>query len=91
MSYLQDMADVIEMGTVSARGQIAIPSEIREKMHLKEGEKVLFFLEGDSLLIKKVQSMSWEEVTRPLREAAKKSGLKESDIPRIIEEVRKKK
>ena len=50
------MAETIEIGTVSARGQIAIPTEIREKMHLKEGEKLLFFLEGDSLLLKKVGS-----------------------------------
>lgn len=40
------MAEAIEMGTISARGQVAIPAEIREKMHLKEGEKVLFMLEG---------------------------------------------
>ena len=33
------MAEIIDMGTISARGQIAIPIDIREKMHLKEGEK----------------------------------------------------
>lgn len=85
------MAEAIEMGTVSARGQIAIPIEIREKMHLKEGEKVLFLLEGDSLLMKKVSSMSWEEITRPLREAAQRAGLKESDVPEIIRRVRQRK
>lgn len=84
------MAEVIDIGTVSARGQVAIPSEMREKMHLKDGEKVVFVLEGDTLLMKKVSSISWEEITRPLREAARKSGLKQSDIPRIIDEVRKR-
>lgn len=85
------MPESIEIGTVSARGQVAIPSDIREKMHLGEGERVLFVLEGETLLVKKVNSMSWEEITRPLQEAAKKSGLKESDIPRIIQEVRRRK
>lgn len=85
------MAEAVEIGTVSARGQIAIPSDIREKMNLKEGEKVLFFLEGDSLLIKKVQSMSWEEITKPLREAAQKAGLKEEDVPDLIHRMRKEK
>ena len=85
------MAEAVEIGTVSARGQIAIPSDIRNKMNLKEGEKVLFFLEGDSLLIKKVQSMSWEEITNPLREAAKKAGLKEKDVPDLIHKMRKEK
>ncbi|MBI5066211.1 AbrB/MazE/SpoVT family DNA-binding domain-containing protein [Candidatus Woesearchaeota archaeon] len=85
------MVESIEIGTISARGQVAIPSEIRERMHLNEGEKVLFVLEGENLLVKKVSSLSWEEITKPLREAAKKSGLKESDVPRIIHEVRKQK
>ncbi len=83
------MAESIEIGTVSARGQIAIPTEIRDKMHLKEGEKVLFFLEGDSLLIKKIQSMSWEEVTRPLREA--KKNIREEDVDELIHRMRKEK
>lgn len=85
------MAEVIDIGTVSARGQVAIPSEIREKLHLKEGEKVLFVLEGDSLLMKKVESLSWDELTKPLRDAAKKADLKESDVPELIHRIRKKK
>ncbi len=31
------MMEIIEMGTVSARGQICIPNDIREEMGLKEG------------------------------------------------------
>lgn len=82
------MVEAIDMGTISARGQIAIPTEIRDKMHLKEGEKVLFFLEGDSLLIKKVESLSWAEITKPLREAKKK--IKEEDVPDLVHKLRKK-
>ena len=81
------MADAINMGTVSSRGQIAIPNKIREKMHLKEGEKVLFFLEGDSLLIKRVESLSWAEITKPLRDAKKK--IKEEDVPGLVHKLRK--
>ncbi|MBS3147916.1 AbrB/MazE/SpoVT family DNA-binding domain-containing protein [Candidatus Woesearchaeota archaeon] len=81
------MAETIDMGTVSARGQVAIPAEIRQKMHLKEGEKILFVLEGDSLLVKKVSSLSWEEVTMPLREAKKK--IREEDVSELVHRVRK--
>jgi len=84
-------SSIIEIGKVSSRGQVAIPQDIREGMHLKEGDKLLFVFEGDSLLIKKVSEMSWEEVTRPLREAAKKSGFKEKDIPELIHRFRAKK
>ncbi|PIN77899.1 hypothetical protein COV14_04890 [Candidatus Woesearchaeota archaeon CG10_big_fil_rev_8_21_14_0_10_33_12] len=83
------MVEAIDMGTVSARGQVAIPITIREKMHLKEGEKVLFFLEDGSLLIKKVESLSWAEITKPLREAHKK--IKEEEVPELMHRLRKQK
>jgi AbrB family looped-hinge helix DNA binding protein len=83
------MAEAIDMGTISARGQVAIPAEIREKMRLKEGEKILFVLEGDSLLMKKVSALSWEEITKPLREAKKK--IREEDVPELVHRIRKQK
>ncbi|MBI2652154.1 AbrB/MazE/SpoVT family DNA-binding domain-containing protein [Candidatus Woesearchaeota archaeon] len=85
------MTEIIEMGKISSRGQIAIPSDIRREMDLKEGEKVLFLFEEDTLLIKKVSINTFEEITRPLREAAKKAGIKESDVPEIVHRFRAKK
>lgn len=82
------MAEAVEIGTISARGQVAIPISVREKMHLKEGEKILFLLEDDILIVKKVESLSWEDVTRPLREATKK--IQEKEVPELIRRLRKK-
>ena len=85
------MPEIIEMGTVSSRGQICIPNDIREDMGLKEGNRVLFMLSDDSLLVKKVTTETFAEITRPLREAAKKSGLKEEDVVDIVHKFRKEK
>lgn len=74
------------IGTVSARGQVAIPLELREKMRLIEGEKVLFLLEGDALMVKKVSSVSWEKVTKPLREVKKK--ISEENVNDLVHSVR---
>jgi len=82
------MAELIETGKISTRGQVAIPTNISKKMHLKEGQKILFVLEGNALLIKKIEDLSWEEITKPLRKTAEKTGLKEEDIPKIIDRVR---
>lgn len=82
------MEDIVEMATVSTRGQICIPNKIREKMALKDGSKVLFALSGDSLLMKKVSMETFAEITKPLKEAAKKSGLKEEDVVDIIHRFR---
>jgi AbrB family looped-hinge helix DNA binding protein len=88
----EEMEKIIEMGTVSSRGQIAIPSEVRKILSLSDGSKVLFAVEKDTLIIKKFDTeKTWEEVTKPLREAAKKSGLKESDIPGIVKRFHKSK
>ncbi len=85
------MEDIIEMATVSSRGQICIPNKIREKMALKDGSKVIFALTDDSLLMKKVSMETFAEITAPLKEAMKKSGLKESDVPEIIHRFRAEK
>lgn len=85
------MKTIIEMGKISSRGQISIPSDIRDQLGLDEGTKVLFFTEDDTLLMKKVTEQSFAQITRPLKLAAKKAGMKEKDVPAIIHRFRKKK
>jgi len=84
------MAEIIEMGTVSSRGQICIPNDIREEMGLEEGNKVLFVLQNDSLLVKKVTMQTFAEITRPLKEEAKKTRFKESEVEGIVHRFRKR-
>jgi AbrB family looped-hinge helix DNA binding protein len=84
------MEEKIEMGTISARGQICIPTNMRESLNLEEGTKVLFVQLGDSLIIKKVNiKKTWEELTKPLRDAPKK--IKEEDVVDLVHRIRKEK
>ena len=83
------MTEILEMGTVSSRGQICIPTDIRETMGLKEGSKVLFMLSDDSLLVKKVTTQTFAEITKPLKEEAKRVGMNESEVNAIIHRFRK--
>lgn len=85
------MTELIEIGKISARGQIAIPSDIRKEMNLHEGEKILFVLEDETLLIKKMTNQTFAAITKPLKEAAKKAGLKEADVSGIVQRFRGKK
>lgn len=85
------MSEIIEIGTVSSRGQICIPNDIREEMGLKEGNRVLFVLQAESLLVKKVTAQTFAAITRPLKDESKKSGMKESDVAGIVERFRKSK
>lgn len=85
------MQEIIEIGTVSSRGQICIPNGIREEMGLKEGNKILFILENDALLVKKITMQTFADITKPLKEAAKKAEMKELDVDKIITNFRKSK
>ena len=85
------MDEKIEMGTISARGQICIPNNMRIEMGLREGSKVLFVLSDDSLLMKKVSMQTFAEITMPLKEAAKKAGMKEEDVSDMIHRFRAEK
>ena len=83
------MAEIVEIGKISSRGQVAIPSDIRNQLGLQEGSKVLFLLEDDTLLMKKVTAESFAQLTKPLREAKKK--IKEEDVTNFIHKLRERK
>ena len=38
--------------TISSKGQITLPKDLREKYHLKEGEEALILDAGDGILLK---------------------------------------
>ncbi|MBN1386002.1 AbrB/MazE/SpoVT family DNA-binding domain-containing protein [Candidatus Woesearchaeota archaeon] len=78
---------MIDIGKVSSRGQIAIPSEIRQRLDLKEGNKILFILDEDTLIMKKVTSETFSALTKPLRKKTKK--IKEGQVNRLIHNLRK--
>ena len=80
--------EIIEMGTISSRGQVAIPASIREHLGLEEGTRVVFSVQEDALIMKTVKSMSWDEITKPLKEAPKK--IKEEEVTDLIHKLRKK-
>ena len=83
------MKEKIEMGTVSARGQICIPNKIRDEMGLKEGSKVLFLLSDDSLLMKRVSIQTFSEITEPLKKIKKK--ITEDEVVDLVHKVRREK
>ena len=85
------MKERIEMATVSSRGQVCIPNDIREEMGLEEGSKVLFVLTDNSLLMRKADLQTFRQITAPLKEEAKKSGMKESNINEMVHRAKKSK
>ena len=82
------MKPQIEIGKISSRGQIALPAEMRKSIDLKDGEKILFLLDEDAIIIKKISENSLAELLKPLHKLKKK--IKESEVNDLIHNMRKK-
>ena len=81
----------LEVTSMSSRGQIVIPQDVRERLHLHEGEKFIVIGEGDAIVLKKLEMPSFkgfDKLLKRTREFAKRKGLKPIDVGKAIEEVR---
>lgn len=82
----------IDVVTVSSRGQVSIPADVRRELDLKEGAKLLVVSKGDNILLKKVDESfvekSLEDVLKPMWEKAENAGIDEDDAEELIDEQR---
>ena len=82
----------IELTRVSEKGQIVIPSSLRKEMKITKSDKFVVFGEGNTIILKKIEEpifkKSFAEISNPLQEAAKKTGLTRKDLEKAIKEVR---
>ena len=56
-----DMIEV-SIGSVTSKGQVTIPKEIRDTLGIGEGDKVIFLLDGETAVIKKVRDEKLSEI-----------------------------
>ena len=80
----------MKLVSVTKKGQVTIPEEVRKKLGIEAGTKILFESIGRELaLLKKVEVVdSLEELQRYCRRLAKVKGLTMRDIEEEIEAVR---
>ena len=45
----------MNIGKLSKKGQIVIPKEIREKFGIKPGDAVIFKMQGEKVILEKIQ------------------------------------
>ena len=84
----------VEVLTVSSKGQISIPLEIRKKMSISRGDKLAAYAYGDVIMLKPIRIPSEDDFEKLLDEAqdwAASVGYQESDVDDIIKSVRRKK
>ncbi|MFQ6135227.1 MAG: AbrB/MazE/SpoVT family DNA-binding domain-containing protein [Nitrososphaerales archaeon] len=52
----------VGVGAVTTKGQVTIPKDIREALGLREGDRVVFSIEGGQAVIRKVTSEKLSEI-----------------------------
>lgn len=54
----------INVGSMTSKGQITIPKEIRERLDLKEGDRVVFVIQSGQATIRKAPRERISEILR---------------------------
>ena len=82
----------MEIAKLSSKGQITLPKEIREKLCLKEGDKVMFIeKEGEIIMLKSAENVI-NEMRDAMKGEAERLGLESiDDVVKMIKEIRKEK
>ena len=82
----------MELAKITVRGQITIPVEIRKKLGVRDGDKVVFLEENGRIVMENSVRIALKEVQDAFRGEAKRVGLKdERDVVSMIKKVRKEK
>lgn len=81
----------MELAKVTSKGQITIPVEIRKKLGINNGDKVLFVEDGDKIIIMNSTLSALKEAQTAFKGEAEKAGLRnEQDVVDMIKEFREK-
>ena len=80
----------MEIAKITSRGQITIPVDIRKKLGLKEGDKVIFVEDGDKIVFANATKIAFENIRKAFAGEAERLGIKdEQDVVGLVDEVRK--
>ena len=79
----------MDMARVSIKVQVTIPIEIRRKLGLKEGDKVIFVEQGGNVLLLNSNRLAWKELQTAFAGAAQEAGFSsEEDVVDYCKEIR---
>jgi len=81
--------DYVEIAKVTSNGQITIPSDIRRRLNIKDGDKVLFLESDDGVLMLNSSMIALRQLQRDMEGEAEKAGLlTEDDVVALCRSVR---
>jgi AbrB family looped-hinge helix DNA binding protein len=80
----------MELAKVTSKGQVTIPIEIRKKLGIKNGDKILFVEESGRIYMMNSSMDALRKVQREFAGEAERLGIKnDEDVMEMIKELRK--
>jgi AbrB family looped-hinge helix DNA binding protein len=76
---------------LSSKGQIVIPEEIRKRLGLEPGAQFVVIGDRDVVILKAIhppEMSQFDELVGQVRKAARRAGMKQSDVKTAVREVR---
>jgi AbrB family looped-hinge helix DNA binding protein len=81
----------MDVSRVSSKGQVTIPIEIRKKLGIKEGDKIVFMEKDNNIILINSKQLVYEKYQKEMAGEAEKAGIKsEQDVIDLVREVRRK-
>jgi len=80
----------MNLAKLSANGQITVPAEVRRRLHLVPGDKVLFVEKPNGeVVVTKAGLVAFAQVQVAFEGAASEAGLTdEADVQALVDEMR---
>lgn len=78
--------------TLSSKGQVVIPEEIRAQLGLEPGAQFVVIADRDVVIFKRLEPPSLKEfatLVRRARAVAKQTGMTRDDVARAVKKVRR--
>ena len=76
---------------LSSKGQVVIPDTIRRRLSLEPGAEFVVIGEKDTIVLRRIRTPAmrdFDTIVARARQAARRAGLRQSDIAAAIEAVR---
>ena len=81
----------MELAKITTRGQLTLPIEIRRKLKVGKGDKVVFYEENGKIMVENAAKLAFARVREAFDGEAERLGLKtEQDVVDMVKEVRRK-
>lgn len=79
--------------TLSSKGQVVIPEDVREALGLEPGAQFVVMADGDVVILKRIEALARSEfraLAAKTRKQARQSGLKPADVRKAVRNVRRR-